>query len=136
MTPDKQPKSLIEPCLKVSVYIRNIPDIDMDRRFLLAHIYNFGRKDCWQGNQTLARLFMASLYTTTRQPPAIHKYVHIKNPEGHYKTIWAKSYPTVVTQTKLTPTPKSSNEHGSALFAIANLQPCFHKIGHSSSSDP
>jgi hypothetical protein len=64
---------------------------------LLAHIYSFGQKGCWQSNDTLAKIFMISPRTIKRWLAKIIRadLVQVKSPKGYYRTIWAKSHPDV-----------------------------------------
>jgi hypothetical protein len=81
-----------EPYLKIPAYILNLPQIGRSEKLLLAHIYSFRAKGCWQSNKTMAEIFMVSPTTIRRWLSRIRKYIYIKNPKGYYRTIWAKSY--------------------------------------------
>jgi len=91
--PDKKQKT--ELYLKVPYKILNISGISLAEKLLLAHIYSFGAKGCWQSNKTLAEMFMTRDRTIRRWINNISKYLHIKNPKGYYRTIWSKSHPDV-----------------------------------------
>jgi len=80
-----------EPYLKIPAHILNIADISLSEKVLLAHIYSFSTKGCYQSNQTLAEIFMVSPSTIRRWLSRIQKFTHVKNPKGYYRTIWAKS---------------------------------------------
>jgi len=87
-TPDKQQR---EPYLKIPAHILNLPDIGLCEKVLLAHIYSFGSKGCWQSNKTIAKIFMVSKRTIQIWLSAIKKYIFVRNPKGYYRTIWSKS---------------------------------------------
>jgi len=80
-----------EPYLKIPAHILNIAQIGLCEKVLLAHIYSFGVKGCWQSNQTLAKTFMTSPPTITRWLRRIRAYTYVRNGKGYYRTIWAKS---------------------------------------------
>jgi hypothetical protein len=80
-----------EPYLKIPAQILNITQIGLCEKALLAHIYSFDVKGCWQSNQTLAEIFMVSAPTIRRWLGRIRPYTCVKNPKGYYRTIWAKS---------------------------------------------
>ncbi len=84
-----------EPYLKIPAHILNLPRLGLSEKVLLAHIYSFGVKGCWQSNQTLAEIFMTKERTVSRWINTIRKYIHIKNPKGYYRTMWSKSHPSV-----------------------------------------
>ena len=83
--------------LKIPYHILNIETLDLREKVLLAHIYSFGQKGCWQSNATLAKIFMTSPRTIKRWLAKIIRagLVQIKSPKGYYRTIWAKSHPEV-----------------------------------------
>lgn len=85
-------KTQIEPYLKIPYHILNLTDIGLAEKVLLAHIYSFGEKGCWQSNQTLAEIFMVSRPTISRWLKRIRKFCYIKNPKGYYRTIWWKPF--------------------------------------------
>ena len=62
---------------------------------LLAHIYGFGTKGCYQSNQTLAKIFMVSPCTISRWIAGLGEYLYFKSPKGYYRTLWAKCHPAV-----------------------------------------
>ncbi len=84
-------KTQTEPYLKIPYHILNLTGIGLPEKVLLAHIYSFGEKGCWQSNQTLAEIFMVSPATISRWLRRIRKFCYIKNPKGYYRTIWIKS---------------------------------------------
>jgi len=70
---------------------------------LNAHIYSFGRNGCWEGNDTLGKIFFVTGRTISTWIANLKKagcilWVH---PKGRYRTIWAKSHPDVKTATTL-----------------------------------
>ena len=88
-------KKQTEPYLKIPGHILNIPEIGLCEKVLLAHIYSFGAKGCWQSNQTLAEIFMTNTRTIRRWVNKIANFICVKNPKGYYRTLWAKSHPEV-----------------------------------------
>ena len=91
----KSKKNSSERYLKLPYPILNLRDIDLRQKVLLAHIYSFGRKGCYQSNKTLAEIFMVSPDTISRWIAGVRKYIYIKNPKGYYRTMWAKAHPDV-----------------------------------------
>ncbi len=89
--------SRCEQYLKIPYHILNIETLDLRDKVLLAHIYSFGQKGCWQSNATLAKIFMTSPRTIKRWLAKIILacLVRIESPKGYYRTIWAKSHPDV-----------------------------------------
>jgi len=83
-------KKPVEPYLKIPAHIFNLSQIGLCENVLLAHIYSFSEKGCWQSNQTLAEIFMVSVPTISRWIGRIRPYTYVKNPKGYYRTIWAK----------------------------------------------
>ena len=83
--------------LKVPNHILNIEDLGQGEKMLLAHIYSFGRKGCWQSNETLGKLFFRKTRTITEWVGKLKKGRHIlwRHPKGYYRTLWAKSHPDV-----------------------------------------
>jgi len=94
-------KTQKEHYLKIPSHILNLRDISLPEKVLLAHIYSFGIKDCYQSNATLAKIFMTSATTISRWIAKIHKFIYTKNPKGYYRTLWAKSHPEVQTTVEL-----------------------------------
>ncbi|OHB73232.1 MAG: hypothetical protein A2Z25_03330 [Planctomycetes bacterium RBG_16_55_9] len=92
-----------EPYLKVLYSILNLRDLDPGEKLLLAHVYSFGAKGCWQSNETLASIFMASPRTISRWLRKIIAggHVQLKSPKGYYRTIWARSHPDVQSAAQL-----------------------------------
>ena len=100
MNGKKEPKELY---LKIPYHILNITDINLCEKVLLAHIYSFSEKGCWQSNATLGAMFFADGRTISRWLAQLKKsglvlWVH---PKGRYRTIWAKSHPKVKTAVAL-----------------------------------
>ena len=91
----KSKKNSSERYLKISYSILNLRDISLCQKILLAHIYSFGWKGCYQSNKTLAEIFMVSPDTISRWIASVRKYLYIKNPKGYYRTMWAKVHPDV-----------------------------------------
>ena len=91
------PRRRIEPYLKVPAHILNLPHLGLSEKALLAHIYSFGPRGCWQSNATLARLFQTSDRTISRWLAALLRanLLLAKNPKGYYRTLWVLSHPDV-----------------------------------------
>ncbi len=96
-TKTREGKGKIEQYLKVPYHILNIPSLGIAEKSLLAHIYSFGSKGCWQSNETLGKMFMFTPRTISKYIARLVKkdLVQIKCPKGYYRTIWAKSHPEV-----------------------------------------
>ena len=62
-TGQKRPTELY---LKVPYHILNIPGLGLCEKVLLAHIYSFGEKGCWQSNTTLGQMFFVDGRTISR----------------------------------------------------------------------
>jgi len=99
----KQKKRKKEHYLKIPNHILNIPNIGIPSKLLLAHLYSFGRKGCWQSNKTLAEMFFVKERTIQRWLTELKKANLILwvYPKGRYRTIWAKSHPNVSSQKTL-----------------------------------
>jgi hypothetical protein len=80
-----------EPYLKIPAQILNLSGISLSEKVLLAHIYSFGAKGCWQSNETLAEIFMVAPRSIKRWLSSIRKFLIIKNGKGYYRTIWANT---------------------------------------------
>jgi len=96
----KKPK---ENYLKIPNHILNLQGIKLSEKVLLAHFYSFGRKGCWQGNDTLGKMFFVSERTITTWVANLKKATCILwvHPKGRYRTIWAKTHPEVREAQKL-----------------------------------
>ncbi len=81
--------------LKTPYSIFNMPDLKQREKTLLAYIYGFGENGCWQSNRTLARVFFCNPRTIQRSLRSLGKYLSVKCPKGHYRTMWAKDHPDV-----------------------------------------
>lgn len=107
--------------LKIPYHILNISKLRLAEKVLLAHIYSFGEKGCWQSNETLATMFMVSTRTITQYISRLLKkdLVQIKCSKGYYRTIRAKSHPEVKTAAQLCyrgkRIEKSANSHSKNL---------------------
>ncbi len=84
-----------EPYLKIPAHILNLRQVSPGEKMLLAHIYSFGAKGCWQSNETLAEIFMTSPRAVQRWLAHIRKPVIVRRGKGYYRTIWARSHPDV-----------------------------------------
>jgi len=78
-------------------HILNIEGLGKGEKMLLAHIYSFGRKGCWQSNETLGKLFFRKARTISTWIGNLKQGRHILwlHPKGYYRTLWAKSHPDV-----------------------------------------
>jgi hypothetical protein len=81
--------------LKIPYEILNLPGLDLCEKVLLAHIYSFGAKGCWQSNETLGAILHVSGRTIQRWLNNITRFVWVKAPKGCNRTVWAKSHPQV-----------------------------------------
>jgi len=85
--------------------ILNIPRNDIKElgKMVFAHIYSFGKKGCWQSNNTIAKMFQVSDRAITKVISDMKEadLVHIKNPKGYFRTIWAKNHPDVIKAVKV-----------------------------------
>ena len=96
-------KGPAENYLKMPNHIRNIPELGYGAKELLAHIYSFGRKGCWQSNETLGKMFFRSNRTVSLWIANLKKggYILWLHPKGFYRTLWAKSHPDIIISTTL-----------------------------------
>jgi len=81
--------------LAIPYHILNLRGIGLCQKVLLAHIYSFNQKGCYQSNKTLADIFMVSPCTISRWIADVRTHLYIKNPKGYYRTMWAKAHPEV-----------------------------------------
>ena len=95
--PDKK-KQPTENYLKMPNHILNIEGLGKGEKMLLAHIYSFGTKGCWQSNETLGKMFFRKTRTISLWVSNLKKGGHILwlHPKGYYRTLWAKSHPEVI----------------------------------------
>ena len=93
-----KPKRPAENYLNMPNHIRNIPKLGYGVKELLAHIYSFGRKGCWQSNETLGKMFFRSGRTISGWIGSLKKGRHILwvNGKGYYRTLYAKTHPDVI----------------------------------------
>ncbi len=96
----KNQKKEQERYLKIPYRILNIGGLGLCEKVLLAYIYSFGDKGCWQSNATIAKVFFTNPRSVRRWIQRIHKYIYVKCPRGYYRTMWAKSHPDVRTGVK------------------------------------
>ena len=96
-------KEMKEKYLKIPNSILNISGLNLSKKNLLAHIYSYGRKGCWQGNDTLGKMFFVSGRTISTWVSGLKKAGEIlwAHPKGRYRTLWAKRQPDVKTATSL-----------------------------------
>jgi hypothetical protein len=93
---DKNKKTK-EPYYLVPMHIFDIAELNGDQKLLLAHIYSFGIKGCWQSNETLGKIFRTSARTISKWISKLKKskLVYWVHPKGRYRTFWAKTHPDV-----------------------------------------
>ena len=82
-----------EKYLHVPQHIMKITELSMAEKALLAHIYSFGKKGCWQSNKTLGKLFDVNPRTIKRRLTRIRKFVYVRSPHSRLRTFLAKSHP-------------------------------------------
>lgn len=89
--------------LKMPNHILNIEGLGKGEMMMLAYIFSFGRKGCWQSNETLGKMFFRSPRTISLWVANLKKGHHILwlHPKGYYRTLWAKSHPDVKGANKL-----------------------------------
>ncbi len=83
--------------LRIPNHILNLPGLTEGQMMLLAHIYSFGRKGCWESNETLAKSFRRSPRTISLWIGRLkeRRLLFWLHPKGYYRTLWAKSHPDV-----------------------------------------
>jgi len=83
--------------LNMPDHIRNIPRLGFGEKELLAHIYSFGRKGCWQSNEILGKMFFRKSRTMTNWIANLKKGGHIfwVSGKGYHRTLYAKTHPDV-----------------------------------------
>jgi hypothetical protein len=66
-------------------------------KMILAHIYSFGKKGCFQSNETIAGRYGISERPVGDRIAAMKKadLVYVKFPQSPYRTLWAKQHPDV-----------------------------------------
>lgn len=84
-----------EPYLKIPAHILNLPQISLFEKMPFAYIYSFGAKGCWQSNQTLAQIYMATVPTICKCLNRIKDFMYVKYPQGQGQKLWSKSHPHV-----------------------------------------
>jgi hypothetical protein len=90
-------KKVKEQYLKIPYHILNIGSLGLCEKVLLAHIYSFGRKGCWQSNATLGEIFFVDGRTVSRWVAKLKKldFVLCVHRKGFGRMIWATSHPDV-----------------------------------------
>jgi len=93
----KKSKGTNETYLKIPNHILSIEGLNYGQKQLLAHIYSFGRKGCWNSNETLGKMFHRSSRTITDWIVQLKKGQHILwvHGKGFYRTLYAKTHPDV-----------------------------------------
>ena len=90
--------------LKIPNHILNIPGLGKGQKMLLAHIHSYGRRGCWESNETLGRMFFRSPRTVSAWIADLKKGSHILwvSAKGYHRTLYSKTHPEVkATQTLL-----------------------------------
>lgn len=84
-------------------HILNIEGLGKGEKMLLSHIFSFGRKGCWQSNETMGKMFFRSERTISVWVANLKKgrYILWLHPKGNYRTLWAKTHPDVKGSDKL-----------------------------------
>jgi len=131
----KEQKKQKEPYLKIPAHILNLAQTGLCGKVLLAHIYSFGTKGCWQSNKTLAELFMVSADTISRWIAKIKPFIYLKNSKGYYRTLWAKSHPDVIESGKDAEGPRQNGSFDLAKSAIRLRQNCRTTNNHTITED-
>ena len=92
-----------EKYLKIPNSILNISGLNLNKKNLLAHIYSYGRKGCWQGNDTIGKMFYVTGRTISTWVSDLKKAGEIlwAHPKGRYRTLWAKRHTDVKTAISL-----------------------------------
>jgi len=84
-------------------HILNMDKLGLGEKLLYAHIYSYGRKGCWQANETIGQMFRVCERTVTTWVANLKKAGCIlwAHPKGRYRTIWARTHPDVKAARKL-----------------------------------
>jgi hypothetical protein len=79
-------------------HVLNNSELGKGEQELYSHIYSFGRKGCWQNNETLAKMFHRRPRTITLWVMNLKKsgLIFWLHPKGYYRTFWAKLHPDVI----------------------------------------
>ena len=93
----KNAKQLEERYLKVPFHILNHPGLNDGERWLLAWLYSFGGRGCWQSNEQLSEVLYANPRSITRRIAKLDRLnlLHMRAPKSAYRCIWVKSHPEV-----------------------------------------
>ncbi len=79
--------------------ILHIPSSILDPlgKIIFAHIYSFGKKGCFQSNETIAKLFAVSIRPISDRIANMKEgnLVYVMSPKSPFRTVWAKSHPDV-----------------------------------------
>ncbi len=81
--------------LHIPQHIMEISELKTAEKVLLAHIYSFGARGCWQSNKTLGKRFDVAPRTIKRRLSRIRKFIYIRSPRSRLRTFLAKSHPDV-----------------------------------------
>jgi len=97
---DRRPKPMhTQPdrFLKVPYIILVRPDITANEKLLLAHIWSYGTKGCWESNETIGRMFGVT-------PRQVTTWIgHLKKADSllwlhgrsYHRILWAREHPDV-----------------------------------------
>jgi len=128
----------VEQYLKVPYRILGLAEganLNYGPLLLLAHVYSFGGKGCWQSNKQLSLFFQRTTRTVTGWIAELSSkgLIYIKNPKGYYRTIWAKDHPDV---SKATKAWADSQNSGSGTKKLSNvLEETFQRVRRKAASD-
>ena len=78
-------KKTTERYLKIPYHILNIAELGLSEKVLLAHIYSFGDKGCWQSNATLADIFSRKSLQFSLRPVNVSLFVPHLSPDSPCK---------------------------------------------------
>ena len=91
---DKRKTKPKEQYLKLYYYMLGMEGISLVETFFLAHIHSYGIKGCWQGNETLGKMFFTSARSISKWLANLKKHnlvywVHHTNNTTNKDTIRA-----------------------------------------------
>jgi hypothetical protein len=95
---DKSKNKVGERFLAVVYSVLARSDINDSEKLLLAHIWSYGAKGCWETNETMATMFNVTPRQVTTRVGRLKNagcllWLHGKN---YHRTLWARQHPNVV----------------------------------------
>lgn len=74
-----------------------VTNLNWGEKMILAHIFSFGTRGCYQCNGTLAKLYGVCDKTISRivNKLIVDEEIIVKAPRSQYRTLWACSHPQV-----------------------------------------